>query len=361
MGAVQSQGSCGLQVPSVDSARLIRQLRSGGMLLCLDNHDGRRPRPRIVGEVGAKAETHLQELFRVHDLNKDGVLEESELIQLNKKVAVLHYGRDADLGEVESKYKELFRRSLDPAGKPVPYATFRRYMVEVLNAIDTEPNAQEMIMEQFIAEATAARAAFHVPSLAVEGDAPFLSKISFDEGSALGAAIDTLRWDTPTPRVPSQAGPTRPAVGVGQGGPGPKLNVPAPAQRTASDRLLQSKCAPPPSWGNLPPTAGGPPRSRPRSGCGWSEDYGSHGPYGSGYASTQAPSSTLPSWGSNISAEMSPSAGRPPNGRGPPAARGEEPPLLPLPPPPPPAPPRPPRRRRRSSQTPRRARSPGAS
>ena len=52
-------------------------------------------------------------------------------------------------------------------------------------AIDTCSAAQEMILEQFIAEASAARAAFHVPGLAIEGDAQFLSYISFDEAPPL--------------------------------------------------------------------------------------------------------------------------------------------------------------------------------
>lgn len=117
-------------------------------------------------------------LFSLHDLNGNGVLEESELVQLNSKVAMLHYGKDADLVAVKEKYRALFRDKLDPDGKPASYAVFRRYVLQVLDRLDPDPLAQEMIVEQFAAEARSARAVFHVPSFASSTDQSFLSKIS---------------------------------------------------------------------------------------------------------------------------------------------------------------------------------------
>jgi len=111
-------------------------------------------------------EEMLQELFRLHDLNGNGALEEDELVQLNSKVAMLHHGRDTDLEAVKAKYRGLFREKLDPLGRPVGYATFRGYVQQVLNGLDKNPTAQEMIVEQFVAEAGSARTAFRVPSFA---------------------------------------------------------------------------------------------------------------------------------------------------------------------------------------------------
>jgi len=139
----------------------------------------------------------MQELFRAHDLNENGLLEELELIQLNKKMAMLHYGKDADLADVSAKYKDLFRSGLDPEGEPVPYATFRRYMAKVLTDIDPDRRAQIMIMEQFIAEALAARSAFHLPSLASVSDLPFIDKMRLQEDAA--AATKVPIWDRGMP------------------------------------------------------------------------------------------------------------------------------------------------------------------
>merc|ERR1711977_717521 len=95
---------------------------------------------------------------------------------------MLHYGKDVDRATITAKYQDLFRRGLDPQGNPVPFPTFRRYMTDVLTELDEDMLAQEMIMEQFIAEAVAARAAFHAPSMSSEADAPFLAQMkSLDE------------------------------------------------------------------------------------------------------------------------------------------------------------------------------------
>lgn len=134
-----------------------RRTRSTGCDCC-DETDTNPPainkRPRGA-QPGQQLEHLIQELFRAQDLNSDGFLDESELVRLNEAVADVHDSRDKE--DVESKYSSLFREKLDPDGKPVPYATFRTYMLDMLDEIDRNEVAQEMIVEQFLAEARLAR------------------------------------------------------------------------------------------------------------------------------------------------------------------------------------------------------------
>lgn len=121
------------------------------------------------------------ELFRLQDLNGNGVLEEVELIKLNEKIAMLHYGHGADRQAVKNKYRNIFRNKLDKDGEPVPYVRFRRYIIDLVRKLDPDVNSQEMILEQFIRETEMARAAFHCPDLLSQSDVPFLANIPFDE------------------------------------------------------------------------------------------------------------------------------------------------------------------------------------
>lgn len=130
---------------------------------CSDDADGsvspsNRKRPRGA-EPGQQLECLLEELFRAHDLNSDGLLDEMELIKLNEAVAEVHDSRDGNIDRelVRRKYSCLFREKLDPDGRPVPYAIFRKYMLEMLDEIDRNEIAQEMIVEQFLCEARLAR------------------------------------------------------------------------------------------------------------------------------------------------------------------------------------------------------------
>ncbi|CAE8669728.1 unnamed protein product, partial [Polarella glacialis] len=143
---------------------------------CCEPFDTREPEA-----VSSELEAMIAELFRLHDLNADGVLDERELIKLNEKVAKLHYGLDIDKAAVKTKYESVFRGQLDAAGRPVPYRVFRRYMLRLLPEFDSDRLAQEMIVEQFVAEARAARAAFHEPSMATMSDLEFLSKMSLPD------------------------------------------------------------------------------------------------------------------------------------------------------------------------------------
>ncbi|CAE8629106.1 unnamed protein product, partial [Polarella glacialis] len=126
----------------------------------------------------ARVESLLAELFRLQDLKADGVLDQEELIKVNEKISLLHYGKEGtDKVAIREKFRGIFREQLDPHGRPVPYAAFRDYMSQVLMDIDPSPDAQVMMLEQFIAEAESARAAFRFTSLNSESDAPFLAKL----------------------------------------------------------------------------------------------------------------------------------------------------------------------------------------
>jgi len=124
----------------------------------------------LAGEE--RLEELSRELFRLHDLNSDGVLEEEELIKLNQKIAVMHRGADVDINEIRSKYRDLFRAKLDPYGNPVGYEVFRSYVREVLSDLDRDPEAQEMIMEQLVVEAQTGRQVLNLESLLREPDFP---------------------------------------------------------------------------------------------------------------------------------------------------------------------------------------------
>jgi len=124
----------------------------------------------------------LRELFKLHDLKGDGFLEEQELVKLNEKIAMLHYGSDTDKQAVRTKYQELFRTKLDHRGQPVPYPVFHRYMLQCLNEMDSSLRAQDMMLEQFIAEAQSGRMAFYTcASFSSLTDEPFLPRLSSAE------------------------------------------------------------------------------------------------------------------------------------------------------------------------------------
>mmetsp|Transcript_46283 Transcript_46283/g.106842 ORF Transcript_46283/g.106842 Transcript_46283/m.106842 type:complete len:185 (-) Transcript_46283:103-657(-) len=116
--------------------------------------------PRPMGAKGERLEALVHELFCLQDLGDDGLLDEAELVRLNEQIAVLHYGKDADLAVVRRRYKTLFRERLHPEGLPVPFETFRRYMLKALDDMDSDEASQEMALEHFVDEATSARVRF---------------------------------------------------------------------------------------------------------------------------------------------------------------------------------------------------------
>jgi hypothetical protein len=165
---------------------------------------------------GKQAEAHtssieglLKELFTLHDLKGNGVLEEQELVKLNTKIAMLHYGRDTDKQAVKTKFQQLFRTKLDQTGQPVPYSVFHTYMQRFLNELDSNLCAQEMILEQFIAEAQSGRMAFYTcASFESLSDEPFLPRLSSVELGMLrccdpSAAQRSSSIESLIPRNPS--------------------------------------------------------------------------------------------------------------------------------------------------------------
>jgi len=164
-------------------------------------------------------------LFKLHDLNNNGVLEVEELVQLNKKIAMLHHGKDTDKLAVEAKYKSVFRDKLDNQGKPVPYEVFRRYMKQVLDDLDKDPRGQIMMLEQFCAEAESAREVFAFMSFASVSDEPFLAQLGIDR-----QASDELLF--PSAKAAADEMAAAEPVGV-------TVAPPTPAQREAERRRAE--------------------------------------------------------------------------------------------------------------------------
>mmetsp|Transcript_36552 Transcript_36552/g.66274 ORF Transcript_36552/g.66274 Transcript_36552/m.66274 type:complete len:245 (+) Transcript_36552:74-808(+) len=108
------------------------------------------------GQTRSNMEELMKELFDLHDLNGDGMLQMHELVKLNEKIALLHRGI-VDPREVRATYETLFLTKLDPDGKPVMYPKFRAYVLEMLDGQDKDLEAQEMILEQFVVEAQCGR------------------------------------------------------------------------------------------------------------------------------------------------------------------------------------------------------------
>mmetsp|Transcript_6215 Transcript_6215/g.17344 ORF Transcript_6215/g.17344 Transcript_6215/m.17344 type:complete len:150 (-) Transcript_6215:407-856(-) len=104
-----------------------------------------------------KVDELVEELFALHDIADDGTLSEDGLIRLNEKISMLHCG-EVDRNAVKAKYRNIFRSELDPQGKPVRYTKFHRYMIDMLEKLDRDSIAQEMIIESLIMEARLGRA-----------------------------------------------------------------------------------------------------------------------------------------------------------------------------------------------------------
>lgn len=105
-------------------------------------------------------EPMLERLFSLQDLDGNGLLSKDALVRLNVKIAQLHHGEDTPTEPVKQKFSALFQASLDGQSRPVPYDTFRSYMLGVIHKLEPDDAiAQEFILDHFIAEAELGRAA----------------------------------------------------------------------------------------------------------------------------------------------------------------------------------------------------------
>eukprot|EP00930_Biecheleria_cincta_P059619 TRINITY_DN45327_c0_g1_i1.p1 TRINITY_DN45327_c0_g1~~TRINITY_DN45327_c0_g1_i1.p1 ORF type:complete len:750 (+),score=152.06 TRINITY_DN45327_c0_g1_i1:26-2251(+) len=181
------------------AAQTLQKYR-GGWLLCLDDKqrqrircfqrdDAAQPARDQRAEAAAQIQGLIEQLFRLQDLNKNGLLEEEELVKLNQKIAQLHYGKDskeANRERVQERYVNHFREHLDADGKPVDLNRFKEYMARILDGIDKDPRVQEMTLEQWIVEAESGRAAFFCASMSSQSDFEFLKHMSFKESLVFG-------------------------------------------------------------------------------------------------------------------------------------------------------------------------------
>lgn len=169
-------------------------------MLCVDGDEAETfqasASSRSPDIVSAKRLEELMiELFCLQDLNGNGLLEEDELIKLNEKIAMLHYGKDTDRQIVKDKYRDVFRNELSVDGEAVSYDTFSVYMSDVLDRLDSDKPSQEMILEQFVAEARLGREAFRLVSLSSASDAPWLPTILVPPAGhsrGVGARLDKM-------------------------------------------------------------------------------------------------------------------------------------------------------------------------
>jgi len=188
--------------------------------------------------VCKRIEALVCELFWMHDLNSDGLLDEDELIRLNQKIAVLHHGKHADPVAIEAKYRGLFRARLNPKGEPVPFQIFRAYALEVLWALDPDDlEAQEMILEQFVAEARSGRQVWELERLASEVDMPLkredlprlLEKVTMTRPTAADTDLDATHGSMLSPEVESCC----------------RHQIPRPSLSRSSTSSHSSVCGPP--------------------------------------------------------------------------------------------------------------------
>merc|ERR1719401_771747 len=128
----------------------------------LDNQGGRRS--AATSSISTPLtqdclEELVWDLFRLHDLDGNGLLSEGELIRINEAIYEIHNGSPGDDKncELKAKYQQLFRDQLDAEGKSVPFERFREYILRLVQQYDKHAEAQAMIVEQWVAEAHTAR------------------------------------------------------------------------------------------------------------------------------------------------------------------------------------------------------------
>jgi len=154
----------------------------------------------------------MKKLFSLHDLQGCGRVSPEDLVQLNKRIASLHYGPSVDEEAVRKKYEALFYQHLDPNGRPIPYSVFRDYMAFVLHEHDDDLLAQTMILEQFIVEAESALAIFPLDASPTASTAADDASLCFDmdeeyKGELPAAAAAELKSEASEPPHTNHAEP----------------------------------------------------------------------------------------------------------------------------------------------------------
>ncbi|CAJ1329873.1 unnamed protein product [Effrenium voratum] len=190
---------------------------------------------------------------------------EDELIKMNEKVSLLHYGKDGtDKQAIREKFQGVFREQLDPNGQPVPFSVFRDYMQGMLMSIDPNPDAQVMMVEQFIAEAESAREAFRFPSLVSESDQFFFPEAkAAPKPEAKKEAPRHTMADRVADHVANEASRDQPRQ------PGPQAAAPAAAKppEVPADSLPTGH-QPEQTFGQSESASGSSPAGRLTAGCG---------------------------------------------------------------------------------------------
>jgi hypothetical protein len=98
----------------------------------------------------------LEELFRLLDVNATGALEEDELARLRAKVSVLRRGAGEAVCTAMRAAEEW---GIPVGGQAMSYNAFREYVLHILDIVEPDVSAQEMILQQFVRSSRQARAA----------------------------------------------------------------------------------------------------------------------------------------------------------------------------------------------------------
>jgi len=115
----------------------------------------RHRRPVPEEPRAQRLEALIRQLFNLQDLNADGLIQESEL---RHSIASLRQGQAVNSAlSMRTAGRALFLNRLDAYGRPVPYPTFRKYVLQILQELDPDEAAQEIILDQFVAEANMSR------------------------------------------------------------------------------------------------------------------------------------------------------------------------------------------------------------
>jgi len=118
----------------------------------------RQLRPVPEEPRAQRLEALVRQLFNLQDLNNDGVIEEADLASLGDRIGRIRQGKGFNSAAIRTTGRALLHRErLDAFGRPVPYPIFRKCVLRILQELDSDEQAQELILEQFVSEANVAR------------------------------------------------------------------------------------------------------------------------------------------------------------------------------------------------------------